>query len=549
MISDKQQKRHRYFRSIVFNAQWLDLLKLFICLLMITSVSAQAQMFQSIALMNPKAMSLGNAVTADPPGIDSIHFNPAGIALLKGRYSEAKFFAANFKIQGNVNNSILYQSQLDALNWEDPVSNQDTAVEGVSAMIPGFGMKNIPLLAAATAGWSYHFPNTQMTVATGFYTPMAAGFTRADDDIGRFVGRQMALTRMTYFAPTLSIKATPKLALGLSLGFSYMGMGIDTDFRAPNAVLATAEQVFRFGCAENGTFPIIDVCKGSFNPLNNLFRLQVAVDEPLSLSYNLGLLWNPIDKLSLGMVYQSGARDTLKGDLNLTWSPQITDFLDGLIASSHNNPVEPILIALGLPEDSAPIKRDTEIKLSTPKHMAVGMSVHITPKLMVNVDYKWTETSSWDELRIKTEEISFLRTLSILAEPGLIGGENITFPLDHRDSKNWAFGMEYRYSDRWIYRAGYEPRASAIPKNRAGLMFPMGKADFYGMGLSFRKKSDRHLDFAVTHIRSDQTISANTSKGGNSLYLQNVLYNPYAGMDVTTHMRAWLVSLGFQKSI
>lgn len=548
MNIDKLRRRH-YFRKPVSNAQWLSVYGVVVCLFALMPLPIHAQMFQSIALMNPKAMSLGNAVTADPPGIDSIHFNPAGIALLKGRYSEAKFFAANFKIQGDVKNSDVYQSQLDALNWEDPVANHATAVEGVSAMIPGFGMKDIPLLVAGNAGWSYHLPGTKITLATGVYTPMAAGFTRADDDVGRFVGRQMALTRLTYFAPTIAVKLTPKLVAGFSLGFNYMGMGIDTDFRAPNAVLATAEQVFRLGCGEDGTFPILDVCQGSFNPLNNLFRLQVEVEEPLSLSYNVGALWNPVDWLSLGAVYQSGARDTLKGDLDLTWSPQITDFLDGLIVSSYDNPIEPILIALGLPEDSAPIKRDTEVKLSTPKHLAFGLSIDITPRLMVNVDYKWTETSSWDELRIKTAEISFLRTMSILAEPGLIDGENITFPLNHENSKNWAIGLTYRYSDRWVYRAGYEPRDSAIPKDRAGLMFPMGKADFFGMGISYRKKPDRFIDLALTHIRSDQFIPANTSKGGNSLYLQNVLYNPYAGMNVTTQMRAWLVSVSLQKSI
>ena len=33
---------------------------------------------------NVTAMALGNAVTADPPGIGSIHFNPAGLARLEG---------------------------------------------------------------------------------------------------------------------------------------------------------------------------------------------------------------------------------------------------------------------------------------------------------------------------------------------------------------------------------------------------------------------------------------------------------------------------------
>ncbi|HEY9029401.1 MAG TPA: hypothetical protein VIP05_34260, partial [Burkholderiaceae bacterium] len=39
---------------------------------------AHAALTDNLAV-SPVAMSLGNAVTADPPGIDSIHANPAGL--------------------------------------------------------------------------------------------------------------------------------------------------------------------------------------------------------------------------------------------------------------------------------------------------------------------------------------------------------------------------------------------------------------------------------------------------------------------------------------
>ena len=43
----------------------------------IAAGSAQAQLATNLFL-DTKAMSLGNAVTADPVGIMDIHFNPAG---------------------------------------------------------------------------------------------------------------------------------------------------------------------------------------------------------------------------------------------------------------------------------------------------------------------------------------------------------------------------------------------------------------------------------------------------------------------------------------
>ena len=45
---------------------------------------ANAELLQNLFIDN-KAMSLGNAVTADPTGIMDIHFNPAGLTTLDGR--------------------------------------------------------------------------------------------------------------------------------------------------------------------------------------------------------------------------------------------------------------------------------------------------------------------------------------------------------------------------------------------------------------------------------------------------------------------------------
>ena len=44
----------------------------------------EAQLAQNLTI-HPKALALGNAVTADPPGIMAIHYNPAGLTKLDGR--------------------------------------------------------------------------------------------------------------------------------------------------------------------------------------------------------------------------------------------------------------------------------------------------------------------------------------------------------------------------------------------------------------------------------------------------------------------------------
>ena len=44
-----------------------------------SSLSVYGQLGQNLTIANAKALSLANAVTADPPGPDSLHFNPAGL--------------------------------------------------------------------------------------------------------------------------------------------------------------------------------------------------------------------------------------------------------------------------------------------------------------------------------------------------------------------------------------------------------------------------------------------------------------------------------------
>lgn len=56
------------------------------------SGGVQAQLVQNLTI-HPKALALGNAVTADPPGIMAIHYNPAGLTKLDGRQLEVNLLS------------------------------------------------------------------------------------------------------------------------------------------------------------------------------------------------------------------------------------------------------------------------------------------------------------------------------------------------------------------------------------------------------------------------------------------------------------------------
>lgn len=50
---------------------------------------ANAQLGQDLSV-DLRSLSLGNAVTADPPGISAVHFNPAALAKIDGLQTDVQ---------------------------------------------------------------------------------------------------------------------------------------------------------------------------------------------------------------------------------------------------------------------------------------------------------------------------------------------------------------------------------------------------------------------------------------------------------------------------
>ncbi len=82
-------KANPHYRYLLLSALGASLL----------SAQAHGQLLNNISIGNPKALGLAHAVTADPPGIDSIHFNPAGLAKIKGRQMNTKLLVAQVNLE------------------------------------------------------------------------------------------------------------------------------------------------------------------------------------------------------------------------------------------------------------------------------------------------------------------------------------------------------------------------------------------------------------------------------------------------------------------
>src|SRR5450830_195154 len=123
------------------------------------------------------AMAMGNAVTADPPGIQSIHFNPAGLARLTGDSESIHNFVASIRTSA----SFTPGPGFDVGGWrDDPLSNTSTGPVRQIMYVPGYGMPGwrLPAVAVPGIGMAWNTAGSPWTFATDSYMAQAMSLDR-----------------------------------------------------------------------------------------------------------------------------------------------------------------------------------------------------------------------------------------------------------------------------------------------------------------------------------------------------------------------------------
>jgi long-subunit fatty acid transport protein len=189
-------------------------------------------------------MAMGNAVTADPPGIESIHFNPAGLARLTGTHHIDTIFVASIRNP----NKFVSAPDIDIGGFkDDPINGMSSGPVRQAVALPYIGIPKarLPAVAVPGLGFSYNAPDSNWTFGTLVYLSQAMSVDRTKDpnDPARFDGRLIQLQRLNYLSPTAAYKVSDTLRIGLAVPIAYTNFAINTDFRAPNKLLGTVGQL------------------------------------------------------------------------------------------------------------------------------------------------------------------------------------------------------------------------------------------------------------------------------------------------------------------
>ncbi|OUS25454.1 hypothetical protein A9Q99_21240 [Gammaproteobacteria bacterium 45_16_T64] len=528
--------------------------------------NAKAVLTDSLGIGNAKALGLGHAVTADPPGIDSIHYNPAGLAKVKGRKKHVKLIAGSFDIAlelGDYNEdraALLELARIEGAKlgadgipiienpdeWFYNESYQTTSeTEGASMMLPfGIGQTDFPALIFPLGGVSISPPGSGVTFGTNVYTPLAAGFYRAEDDPGRFIGQRLSFLLLTYFSPSIAVEVNDQLMFGASINFNYAGVGFEVPFRSDHLGLLALPFLQAGDCdtAEGNAGAAIPICE-NLGPYDVLGTLTFSVEKELAIGFNMGVLWEPTPWLTLGAVYQSPVSMDMEGDFSWENSEKWLNFLGELSTEK--------LLASGL--DLIGVKGQTfvegtaNLEMEMPEHYALGMSLQLTPSVKVNVDYKFTGWSSWESIPVKFSQNIDVLALGSLVQSELAEPNSVTFPLGLQDTWNWAMGVEYQFSDQLALRMGVEDRPSSIPTESRSPLLPIASGTFYGIGFGYKAISGAQWDVGLAYFHSEVEMPGGSSDLGNSTDPTKAIYNPFQGQDITATLDVILLEMSYSQ--
>jgi long-chain fatty acid transport protein len=345
------------------------------------------------------ATARGEAFVATADNASAIYYNPAGIAQLPGSNLRAGVYGIYLDPTF---------SPLSRLNNSGSTYHIEDNVAAVPQLFYSYTLEALPL-----------------SFGLGVYAPFGGDVTWPQETGFRTVATKGSLTYFR-FNPVMALKLAPNLSIGG--GIAVDDAKIDL---------------------EGALSPIPSPRLGP-----DFFRFR---GDGWSVGYNLGVLWQPHEIVSIGATFRSSAAVTFEGD---------TEF--------QSPPLRPV-------------QRSAQMDLKFPLSAVVGLSYRPTPKWNLEFDADYTDWSSFGKTTIH--------------QSGSDNQQSVV-PLDIDETLGWQASWMYefgvtRYFDRgWHVSAGYVYSQTSVPDAYYSPLAADLDRHFFSVGTGHKGK---HLDFDVTY--------------------------------------------------
>lgn len=395
----------------------------------------------SIYEASVRANGMLGAFSAYADHASTIYYNPAGLSELDGlRISGGgTIIAPRSSFRGPFASSTPY-----------PGSQQEYEMDEQNFFVPNF-FASYQIQEGLTAG-------------LGVYAPFGLG-TKWDQD---WVGRTEAIETSieTIFVQPTVAYTLPEFGIGkVKVGAGLM-IAAYGDVKLSRAVEDFAVE-------------------------NDVFALDGELEQP-GIGYNLGIMLEPNDLITVGFTYRSQVEVEFSGDAN---------FGD-------------------LPPSLFPSGTTGSTSLQLPANWVTALNISPTEDLSFEVDYIWWGWSSYDELVIEFDQtIPAFGSTELASERGF---EN-----------SWQIRVGSEYQNAGVegldLRAGIAYDETPLPTQYMDPTLPDSDRWLFSGGLSYDLTSNFSIDAAYIFIRAQERENRSSENGLHGVY----------------HTHANLPSLGF----
>ncbi len=528
--------------------------------------------------VDPVSIALGNTVTARPPGIASIHFNPAGLTKLP----EGKLKGSGLLVVQTIRKVTTYpDSDFDGfMNTYGPGPGQEPdplwGVEGKSTstdlFLPIKGPIHFsPVMAMPQSAQAYTKPGSRWSFARGVVSPFSGGFSHKQHrqifmdqfaeggykeywrfgDPNMFFGKEVYHQRINYLAPGAGFKVSDTFSVGISAAAGMTNFGVKGLRRSPShmtaltRILGKATKDLNIPIISQETFPP-PFFGGGINPWVPVMEIQLRMNDWFSPTYNFGMLWEPNQYFSLGAVYQSPIRNEMTGQYKFTYSY----YFQSMVKWYGSSPLlETQSAILDLPTHPVPYQKGVvTTEYQFPQRIQAGIMLSPIKKLRLLCDVHWADWSVLQEMKLHfDQDIQALKLAKLSGHTH--GNRAIVNEFGLHDTFHWSYGLEFDVSPALCLRFGYEDRQSSVEITdfSLGSLPDMKK---YGIGLGLKNKEGASIDVGYSYADTgDYWIPAGTSQNLNSYRFTRTSQSQYAGSHVKFKFFAHIFSLGITKPV
>lgn len=334
------------------------------------------------------------AATADNPS--AVYYNPAGIV----------------QIEGDEVRLGIYGIYLDP-TFESP--------SGAPNSGNTYHIEN-NLAAAPQLFYAHTLEKFPLSLGLGVYAPYGAGVSWPEDTGFRSVAIEGQLTYIR-FNPVMAVKLGEHFSLGAGVMVDY------GDIQLEQGLLATA------------------------TPFANRFTFQ---GDGLSVGYNVGLLWQPHEKVSFGATFRSSTSFTMEGHTEFEQQPIIQ-----------------------------PTRLEAEADFEFPLTVVCGVSFRPTPQWNLEFNADYTDWSSLGTILLRQQ-----------SPPPFPVQQDIPVTLDWQPSWNYCFGLTRYLDSGWRVSAGYLFNENSVPDTYYSPLAADLDRHFFSVGVG---RQGKRFDFDVVY--------------------------------------------------